>query len=490
MGKRTPLSRGKAMKKSTPAAFLSYTHLDDEYGHVSTLRDRLSTEVKMQIGVEFPIFQDRNDIKWGQNWKQRLEESLDAVTFLIPIITPSFFNSPYCRDELQRFLEREKELERGDLILPVYFVDTPLLNEEELRAEDELAQIIATRQYADWRELRFEPFTNPQVGKLLERLARQIRDALPRVKPPTKVAAAKPAPPAAQLTERSATEGTEQKSQSSPAKNEPPTRVVDQMHRGDFTTITEAIEKSKPGTRILIRPGFYQEGVILDKPLEIVGDGAPGEVVVQASGKSVISFRTAMGRVTNLTLKQGGGGDWFAVDITQGRLELEDCDITSQSLSCVTIHDGADPRLRRNRIHDAKQSGILIYRNGLGTLEDNDIFGNRFAGISLKEGSDPVVRRNRIYDNKENGALIYINGLSTLEDNDIFGNRLNGVEIREGGSPMLRRNRINKNTYYGIRVYKGGRGTFEDNNLRDNQRSAWSIEDGCEANVTRANNQE
>ncbi len=165
-------------KRQGPAAFLSYVHHDDKYGHISTLRERLGDEVRMAVGVEFPIFQDRNDIQWGQNWKTRLEESIDEVTFLIPVITPSFFNSKHCRDELKRFLEREQRLGRSDLILPVYFIDTPLLNDDELRAEDELAQAIASRQYADWRELRFEPFTNPQVGKTLERLARQIRDAL------------------------------------------------------------------------------------------------------------------------------------------------------------------------------------------------------------------------------------------------------------------------------------------------------------------------
>ena len=34
--------------------------------------------------------------------------------------------------------------------------------------------------------------------------------------------------------------------------------------------------------------------------------------------------------------------------------DLEGCDITSQSIKCVGIHGGADPRLLRNRIHDGK----------------------------------------------------------------------------------------------------------------------------------------
>lgn len=88
--------------KRKPAAFMSYAHIDDEYGHLTEFRKRLSHEVQVQTGEEFPIFQDRNDIQWGQTWEACVEEALYEVTFLIPIITPSFLNSQPCRDELQQ----------------------------------------------------------------------------------------------------------------------------------------------------------------------------------------------------------------------------------------------------------------------------------------------------------------------------------------------------------------------------------------------------
>jgi hypothetical protein len=30
---------------------------------------------------------------------------------------------------------------------------------------------------------------------------------------------------------------------------------------------------ARPGDRILVRPGLYQEGLMIDKPLEIIGEG-------------------------------------------------------------------------------------------------------------------------------------------------------------------------------------------------------------------------
>ncbi|MCH7999707.1 MAG: TIR domain-containing protein, partial [Chloroflexi bacterium] len=248
-------------KRKHPIAFMSYVRFEDEHadGRLTEFRERLSAEVRVQTGEEFIIFQDRNDIKWGQNWKERIEESLDKVTFLIPIITPSFFNSPPCRGELEKFLEREKKLRRNDLILPVYYVDCPLLNEEAKRATDELAEVVAVRQYADWRPLRFEYFTSPQVGKRLAELSVQIREALERTAGPGRRRASGK-PTAKRATRAKASEPSESQAEGAesvsdmaePArapttKTEPPTLVVDPMHRGDHTTITAAIEDASAG---------------------------------------------------------------------------------------------------------------------------------------------------------------------------------------------------------------------------------------------------
>jgi len=135
---------------------MSYARSDDKhnYRQLTKLCKRLSGEVQVQTGKEFPIFQDRKDTYWGEHWKSRIEESLDAVTFLVPIITPSFFNSSACCAELERFIDREKRLGRNDLILPVYYINCSALNDEE--KQDRLTSLIASRNGADWRKLRNE----------------------------------------------------------------------------------------------------------------------------------------------------------------------------------------------------------------------------------------------------------------------------------------------------------------------------------------------
>jgi parallel beta-helix repeat protein len=81
-----------------------------------------------------------------------------------------------------------------------------------------------------------------------------------------------------------------------------------------------------------------------------------------------------------------------------GRLDLEGCDISSQAGSCVYISDGADPRVRRNTIHDGKSNGVYVYAGGLGTLEDNEITGNGQGAWLIDKDCEPNVTRAR---NKE-----------------------------------------------------------------------------------------
>jgi F-box protein 11 len=162
---------------------MSYTRFDDSHdaGYLSQLRERLSNEVRGQSGAAFAIFQDTKDIEWGQQFAQRIAETLKSIIFFIPILTPNFFNSEYCREELRQFLERETQLQRHDLILPVYYLASPVLEDPTQRANDDLAQIIAERQRVDWRDFRFESLDAPAVRRRLAEMATRMRDVMQAV---------------------------------------------------------------------------------------------------------------------------------------------------------------------------------------------------------------------------------------------------------------------------------------------------------------------
>lgn len=163
--------------------FLSYTRIDDEFfgGGITALRQTLELGVKVVSGNrEFSIFQDIEGIELGEKWQERLDEALVATRVLIPVVTPLFFQSPACRDELGKFIDHERSLRRADLILPIYYHTTPLLEDRELLDGDALASQLLTRQRYDWRQLSPLPMTDPKIRPAAIDLCTQIASAIAR----------------------------------------------------------------------------------------------------------------------------------------------------------------------------------------------------------------------------------------------------------------------------------------------------------------------
>jgi hypothetical protein len=179
----------------SPAAFLSYARFDDQHslGRLTQLRQRLEGEVRARLGRQFAIFQDREDIGWGEAWRARIESAIEGSALFLPVLTPSFFTSPECRKELELFLEREKKLGRNDLVLPIYYLECPHLERLLPQQEDSLATILANRQWVNWRELRLEEPTSAQAARKIAEMAQHICEALARV--PTQSEAALGAQP-------------------------------------------------------------------------------------------------------------------------------------------------------------------------------------------------------------------------------------------------------------------------------------------------------
>src|SRR5262249_43745871 len=142
----------------------------------------------------------------------------------------------------------------------------------------------------------------------------------------------------------------------------PSSVTVSRLGRGQFTSVAAAVRASAPGTRIVVQPGLYNEGLVLDRPVEIVGEG-DGEVIVQNAEGNCLLMHTDYAVVRNVTFRclAGASGEKsHAVEVASGQLVLEQCRVTSDGLACVAVLGPlADPVLRRCTIHDGADVGLL-----------------------------------------------------------------------------------------------------------------------------------
>ena len=464
-------------------AFLSYVRADDAHddGFIAALAGRLADEVHIQTGRPFEIFLDRNSIAWGQQWERRLRSGINAATVLLPVITPSYFESPACRQELEHFRLHEIELARDELILPIYYVNTPELSGESTRSSDELVALLASRQYADWREYRFEALTSATVRRALAQMAQRIANVINSVAAPSQRSMPRLSTPAKEpMTETTESERRPNHHDlSSNVKTDVPTLVVDPWGRGDYESIGSAIVAAPAGSRILVRSGLYREPIVIDKVLELIGDGS-SEVVLRAQEGNALAFRANMGRVSGFSLATEDE-DFYSVRVAQGRLELDDCRIIGgPQVPALAIRGGADPRVRRCEVVGPKAGGsienaaMFCFDGALGTYEDCDFAGGE-RGIYIGDRANVVLRRNVIRHNRRSGIVISQDGSAILEENEISDNGRAGVLVVSGHA-VIRNNRINRNGYEGIWVRSGASATIEDNDLTMNERGPFDIE--------------
>ncbi|HYO64389.1 MAG TPA: right-handed parallel beta-helix repeat-containing protein [Pyrinomonadaceae bacterium] len=275
----------------------------------------------------------------------------------------------------------------------------------------------------------------------------------------------------------------------SAARTGGPAVVVSARGDGDFTSIAEAVRHAAPGARLLVRPGQYADGIVLDKQVEIVGDGPREQIVVECAGASCLQMQTESARVAGLTLRASArdGAAFFAVDIPRGRLLLEDCDISSETLSCVAAHGpAAAPLVRRCHVHGGADSGLYFFDEATGTVEDCRIYENANVGVAVTGRASVNITRSRIHDGASAGVVAWQEGVCLVEDSDIYANRLAGLGVSEGAKLTARSCRVYEGENSGVFVHREGEAVLEGCDLHGHRNAEAAVTtrgrlflDGC-----------
>lgn len=411
--------------------FFSYSHRDEE------LRDELEKHLSIleRLGL-ISTWHDRK-IGSGNEWKGQIDSHLNSSNIILLLISPDFLSSDYCYD-----IEMHRAIERHDLgearVIPVILrpVDWKGAPFGKIQALPTNAEPVTSKNWSSLDEafLDIEKGIRKEVEslKFVPKLSKQI------------------------------------------FKNRK--IIVDQMHRGDYSSISQALEASDPGDYIFVRHGLYQESVVIDKPLEIIGDGDRREIELRSKENDTITFDTNYGKIANITLRQMSSGNNLAcISINSGRFIIAECDISCQSDAAIVIKKDADPRLRNNIITDCIGIGVLVANGGQGLLEENQLLRNSTA-ISIKNNSRPILQRNTISQNRSYGIAISGDCQGLLEENIISNNAREGIVISYGSNPILRKNKVHDHLSDGIRISDNASGNLEENEIFRNKNGIYIID--------------
>lgn len=239
--------------------------------------------------------------------------------------------------------------------------------------------------------------------------------------------------------------------------------IVSAIGVADFRKINEAIQASAPGSRIIIMPGIYRECVIVDKSLELIGNGPAASIIVQPISEFMglhIGINEYV-HVQGLTIHSPDQpqADYCprAVEITNGQVLFEDCIVAhgkaSQEasfwVSALESKTGikSNPHVITRRCHLA---GVSVTTGTLGTeaITATATSSASFEDCDVSQGMevrDTSITRCRIHNSVGAGATLQN---SIIDDCDVYDNQL-GVWISEGNC-AVRNSRIYRNTAGGI----------------------------------------
>ncbi|TDV52470.1 toll/interleukin-1 receptor domain-containing protein [Actinophytocola oryzae] len=142
------MSIDESMSTQLPIrCFLSYARADDEeYEFIHALKTTLEHNCFSQCGRKLEVFLDRESIGWGDDWRDRIADSLNNATVFIPVVSLQFFAREACRAELQAFHAAAKNLGVTELLLPLVAFGKDRITSE---SDDALIRMVEKLQHLD-----------------------------------------------------------------------------------------------------------------------------------------------------------------------------------------------------------------------------------------------------------------------------------------------------------------------------------------------------
>jgi SpoVK/Ycf46/Vps4 family AAA+-type ATPase len=282
--------------------------------------------------------------------------------------------------------------------------------------------------------------------------------------------------------------------------------VVAVGERGCYQTIGAALSGARSGAIITVRPGRYEESLIISRVVTIAAEQARGSVQVVSRSGSVVRILTEAAKLTGLVL-HGQDEELPAVDVAHGQAELDDCEVIGSSwsavlaraqgsvamrgcritnpagagvvdtssvssvlegcvlehlaTSAVVISERANPTVRNCVVRDARGNGVCVNGYGRGTVEACEISTTDQPGIALEQNCTTRMVGVTVTDTAV-GIFISSEGQVVIEDSLFSGTEGPGITLTGGTDPVLRRCRVERPGGPGMHISGRSRGTFTE----------------------------
>jgi parallel beta-helix repeat protein len=214
-----------------------------------------------------------------------------------------------------------------------------------------------------------------------------------------------------------------------------------------YSRIQDAIDNASVNDTVRVYAGTYYENVVLDKPIDLIGNGSADTIIDGGRIDDVIYVSADWVKISGFKMTNSSSS-WGA--------------------SGIELNNARNCYIYNNNVSSNKGWGIFLYSDtSSNTLENNTVNSNGGHGIRLylSEGSNTLVN-NKINSNPDYGIYIDHSSNNTIVNNT-SSNNWGGIHLYRSSDITFMKN-IFINNVYGISMENSSNRNALMNNICSN----------------------
>jgi len=210
----------------------------------------------------------------------------------------------------------------------------------------------------------------------------------------------------------------------------------------NFTSIQAAVAAANPGDEIVVKPGIYEENIVINKNISIVSEsGNFSDTIVQAadSSQDIFSIWTNGVSVKGFGISGSNSAGIHLLGVIDCHVENNKLFNNSCGIDLYMMSSGN--RLENNEISGCP-TGISLGDSMYNNLSNN-LISNCSSGISLFDSFNNFLENNTISENIEGISLAGESNDNTLINNTVIFNEKLGLNVYETSNNRIYNNSFN-----------------------------------------------
>jgi parallel beta-helix repeat protein len=239
---------------------------------------------------------------------------------------------------------------------------------------------------------------------------------------------------------------------------------------GNYTTIQDAINASSNGNTIYVFAGTYNENIIVDKSITLIGEDRNITTIEGNSLNATIEIRAEGINLHGFSIQNDGSQDGIH---TATSIQAITDAVFTNTFRGIHLYYSSENTITNCVFHDNTHSGVYMEVGQNNTISENEFYNNVDEAIYLTGCGITYIERNAIHNNGKGIHALQANG-NIIHNNVIISNAYGihfaGMITIHSNFNTISHNRINDNTICGIRIEHSQFNRIEFNEIKGNGR--------------------